>query len=49
LQDPVEPSSFWVNPFGKAWSNMTVDDLILVNKDGEVVQGGPNRLLNAAG
>lgn len=28
---------------------MTVDDLILVNKDGKVVEGGPNRLLNAAG
>ncbi len=48
-QDPVEPTSFWLNPFGKAWANMTVDDLILVNKDGKVVDGGPNRLLNAAG
>lgn len=28
---------------------MTVDDLILVNEDGKVVDGGPNRLLNAAG
>jgi hypothetical protein len=28
---------------------MTVDDLILVNKDGKVVDGGPNRLVNAAG
>ena len=28
---------------------MTADDLILVNKDGKVVGGGPIRLLNAAG
>ncbi|KAH8906496.1 arad-like aldolase/epimerase [Coniochaeta sp. PMI_546] len=48
LRDPVEPTSFWLNPFGKAWATMTVDDLILVNEDGKVVDGGPNRLLNAA-
>ncbi|CAK7205477.1 hypothetical protein SEUCBS139899_008252 [Sporothrix eucalyptigena] len=48
LRDPVEPSSFWVNPFGKAWRSITVDDLIRVGSNGKVVEGGPNRLLNAA-
>ncbi|KAH8890616.1 class II aldolase/adducin domain protein [Thozetella sp. PMI_491] len=48
LRDPVDPTSFWVNPFGKAWPTMTAEDLILVNKEGRVVDGGPNRLLNAA-
>ncbi|KAH8882014.1 arad-like aldolase/epimerase [Thozetella sp. PMI_491] len=48
LRDPVDPTSFWLNPFGKAWQNMTVDDLILVNSEGKVVEGGPVRLLNAA-
>lgn len=48
VRDPVDPTSFWLNPFGKAWAHMTVDDLILVNKDGKVVDGGPNRLVNAA-
>ncbi|KIX10667.1 uncharacterized protein Z518_01751 [Rhinocladiella mackenziei CBS 650.93] len=46
--DPVEPTSFWVNPFGVSWPRMTANDLILVNKDGKVVDGGPVRLLNAA-
>jgi ribulose-5-phosphate 4-epimerase/fuculose-1-phosphate aldolase len=49
LQDPVEPTSFWVNPFGVAWPLLKASDLILVNKDGKVVDGGPVRLLNTAG
>jgi ribulose-5-phosphate 4-epimerase/fuculose-1-phosphate aldolase len=39
-----------VNPFGIAWDGLTPADLILVNKDGKVVDGGASgRLLNAAG
>jgi ribulose-5-phosphate 4-epimerase/fuculose-1-phosphate aldolase len=38
-----------VNPFGVAWPLLKASDLILVNKDGEVVDGGPCRLLNTAG
>jgi ribulose-5-phosphate 4-epimerase/fuculose-1-phosphate aldolase len=39
-----------VNPFGVAWSDLTPADLILVSKDGKVVDGGASgRLLNAAG
>lgn len=48
LRDPVEPTSFWVNPFGVAWPLLRASDLILVNKDGKVVEGGPVRLLNTA-
>ncbi|TAQ91425.1 hypothetical protein B7494_g136 [Chlorociboria aeruginascens] len=48
LRDPVEPTSFWVNPFGVAWPLLKASDLILVNKDGKVVEGGPVRLLNTA-
>ncbi|KAH8646987.1 class II aldolase/adducin N-terminal [Tricladium varicosporioides] len=48
LRDPVEPTSFWVNPFGVAWPLLKASDLILVNKDGKVVDGGPCRLLNTA-
>lgn len=47
-QDPVEPTSFWVNPFGVAWPLLKASDLILVNKEGKVVEGGSCRLLNAA-
>ncbi|KAJ5240252.1 hypothetical protein N7468_004871 [Penicillium chermesinum] len=48
LRDPVDPTTFWVNPFGKAFSQMKVSDLILVNHEGKVIDGGPNRNLNAA-
>ncbi|CZT43476.1 related to novobiocin biosynthesis protein novR [Rhynchosporium secalis] len=46
--DPVHPDHFWVNPFGVAWPLLKASDLILVNPEGEVVEGGPVRLLNAA-
>jgi ribulose-5-phosphate 4-epimerase/fuculose-1-phosphate aldolase len=48
LRDPVDPHSFWVNPFGLAFSLIKKSDLIMVNHDGKVVDGGPNRLLNQA-
>ncbi|CAG9947067.1 unnamed protein product [Clonostachys rosea f. rosea IK726] len=48
LRDPVMPDHFWVNPLGRAFALMRRSDLILVNSEGEVVDGGPNRLLNRA-
>lgn len=48
LRDPVSPDHFWVNPFGLAFSEMKSSDLILVNPQGLVIDGGPNRLLNQA-
>ena len=32
-----EHEDFWVNPFGMHFNQICVSDLILVNKDGEVV------------
>lgn len=48
LRDPVKPDHFWVNPFGLAFSEMKSSDLILVNPEGKVIDGGANRLLNQA-
>lgn len=48
LRDPVDPTSFWVNPFGLHFSLVTDDDLILVSHDGKVIDGGRNRMLNYA-
>jgi len=48
LRDPIEPTSFWVNPFGVAWPILKASDLILVDKDGAVVDGGECRRLNTA-
>ena len=48
-KDPVEPTTFWVNPFGKHFGLMKVSDLIQVDHTGKVIAGGPNRKLNKAG
>jgi len=48
LRDPVDPTTFWVNPFGLAFTEIKKSDLILVDHDGKVIDGGPNRLLNTA-
>jgi len=48
LRDPVEPDTFWVNPFGVSFALIRASDLIRVNEEGEVVDGGDCRLLNTA-
>ncbi|PGH09192.1 hypothetical protein AJ79_05721 [Helicocarpus griseus UAMH5409] len=48
LRDPVDPSTFWVNPFGVAFSHINASDLIQVDHDGKVIAGGEVRLLNTA-
>ncbi|KAL4784989.1 class II aldolase/adducin N-terminal [Aspergillus varians] len=48
LRDPVDPSTFWVNPFGVAFSQIKSSDLIQVDHSGTVIAGGPCKLLNAA-
>lgn len=48
LQDPVEPHTMWVNPFGQAFSHMRRSDLLRIDYDGHVLEGGPNKLVNRA-
>ena len=38
-RDPEHLDHFWVNPFGKHFSQIRVSDLILVNDSGDVVEG----------
>jgi ribulose-5-phosphate 4-epimerase/fuculose-1-phosphate aldolase len=38
-RDPIEPDTFWVNPFGVPFAHVTVSSLIRVNHTGEVVEG----------
>jgi ribulose-5-phosphate 4-epimerase/fuculose-1-phosphate aldolase len=38
-RDPELTDHFWVNPFGLSFKLMTVDDLLLVNHDGKIVEG----------
>lgn len=46
-RDPECPDHFWVNPFGMYFGQIRVSDLVLVNENGEIVQG--NKPANAAG
>ncbi|MGI9345184.1 MAG: class II aldolase/adducin family protein [Gammaproteobacteria bacterium] len=46
VRDPEHADLFWVNPIGLHFSQLKVSDLLLVNHDGEVIQG--NRPVNAA-
>jgi ribulose-5-phosphate 4-epimerase/fuculose-1-phosphate aldolase len=45
-RDPELDDHFWVNPFGMHFSQIKASDLILVNHQGEVVQG--DRAVNGA-
>ncbi len=38
-RDPEHPNQFWVNPFGVHFGQIRVSDLILVNEQGEVIEG----------
>ena len=38
-RDPEHLDHFWVNPFGRSFKQMRVSDLILVNHQGDVVEG----------
>jgi len=45
-RDPEEPETFWVNPYGMHFSQITVSSLIRVDHHGRVVEG--NYPVNAA-
>ncbi len=47
VRDPEHPDHFWVNPFGVSFKQMKVSDLILVNHEGQIVEG-KHQLLNQA-
>jgi ribulose-5-phosphate 4-epimerase/fuculose-1-phosphate aldolase len=38
-RDPERLDHFWVNPFGMSFAKVRVSDLLLVNHEGEVVEG----------
>jgi len=39
VRDPVRADHFWVNPFGMHFGMIRASDLLLVNHDGDVVEG----------
>ena len=46
VRDPEHTDHFWVNPFGVSFKQIKISDLILVNHDGDIVEG--SGLLNGA-
>ncbi|KAL4800420.1 class II aldolase/adducin N-terminal [Aspergillus venezuelensis] len=49
VRDPVLKDHFWINPFGKHFSAMKASDLVLVDADGYVTEGGAQSTVNEAG
>jgi ribulose-5-phosphate 4-epimerase/fuculose-1-phosphate aldolase len=42
VRDPDKADHFWVNPLGRYFGHIRASDLVLVNHDGEIVEGqGP--------
>jgi ribulose-5-phosphate 4-epimerase/fuculose-1-phosphate aldolase len=39
VRDPENPESFWVNPFGMSFNQITASDLILVDHEGQLLHG----------
>jgi len=49
VRDPILKDHFWINPFFKSFKHIKVSDLVLVNEEGAVVEGGNMHVINAAG
>ncbi|KAI0429008.1 class II aldolase/adducin N-terminal [Xylaria sp. FL1042] len=47
LRDPINPKTFWINPYAMHFADITVSDLVCVTEDAEVVSG--KHAVNAAG
>lgn len=46
VRDPVDPSTFWLNPLSMHFSQIKVSDLVLVDEEGVVIEG--DEPINAA-
>ncbi|KAL1597291.1 hypothetical protein SLS60_008875 [Paraconiothyrium brasiliense] len=48
LRDPIQPNTFWINPYGVHFALLTVSDMVQVDEDGNRI-GGADKLINTAG
>ncbi|CAI6099414.1 unnamed protein product [Clonostachys chloroleuca] len=48
LRDPVDPSTFWINPMAVHFGLLTAKDMVQVNENGQVI-GGNKVAINTAG
>ncbi|KAJ5978681.1 hypothetical protein N7501_002023 [Penicillium viridicatum] len=49
MRDPILKDHFWMNPFAKHFSTIKASDLVLLDADGFVVDGGAQLPVNEAG
>ncbi|KAI1120152.1 class II aldolase/adducin domain protein [Nemania abortiva] len=49
MRDPILEDHFWLNPYVKHFGSMTASDLVLVDHNGYVVEGGNQAVINTAG
>ncbi|KAJ9306078.1 hypothetical protein DTO217A2_4378 [Paecilomyces variotii] len=49
MRDPVLKDHFWMNPYAKHFSLMKASDLVLVDAEGYVTEGGNQAPINEAG
>ncbi|KAL2854336.1 class II aldolase/adducin domain protein [Aspergillus pseudoustus] len=49
VRDPILKDHFWMNPFAKHFSAIKASDLVLVDADGYVTDGGAQLPINEAG
>ena len=48
VRDPIEPETFWVNPFGVDFSRINKSDLLRVDHKGNILDHGRVKVLNKA-
>lgn len=48
VRDPIEPDTFWVNPFGVEFSLIKKSDLLRVDHKGNILDHGRVKVLNKA-
>ena len=46
VRDPIEPETFWVNPFGVDFNLINKSDLLRVNHSGDILDHGRVKVLN---
>ncbi|EFX04632.1 class 2 aldolase adducin domain containing protein [Grosmannia clavigera kw1407] len=49
LRDPVEPDTFWINPYAEHFGCLRVSDMVRVDGEGRRVGGAKNKVVNTAG
>ena len=48
LRDPIQPDTFWINPYGEHFALLTVSDMVQVDASGNRI-GGAEKAVNTAG